>query len=307
MQKINRVVIVTKRTALEELVLLNHTEGAVKFLLESQGQTIDEYKSKDEAYKLALKVISKQIPMDMPSTTVDREDLPNFLFRDTDLIIVCGPDGLFVNLAKYAKDQPILTINPDPKTVAGKLMLFKPEMVGEMIANICAGKHRVDLLPFIKAQINNEETIWAINDLFIGRSDQVSALYKMSFGSESENQSSSGIIVATGVGTTGWLSSIMNMINGIVRENGNSKLSYLPRRTANELVFVVREPFDSPTTGTEIITGRIKPGSPLSVVSQMPKGGFIFSDGIVEKAIDWPAGSEVVVTVGERYVQQVIG
>ncbi len=307
MQNINRIVVVTKRTRLEELVLLHNTENTVKFLLESQGEKIDAYKAEDEAYKFALKQISRQIPIEIQSSTVEREYLPTFLFRNTDLIIVCGPDGLFVNVAKYVKDQPVLTINPDPKTVAGKLMLFAPTMVGEMIAKVCSEKCRFAALPFIKAQINKEEIIWAINDLFIGRCDQVSALYSISFNGYKENHSSSGIIVSTGIGTSGWLSSIINMVNGITGSDNLRNLNYLPEKTSKELVFAVREPFITPTTNIRLVTGRITPGKPLTVVSQMPKGGFVFSDGVIEKAIEWPAGSEIVVTVGERYVHQVIG
>jgi hypothetical protein len=38
----------------------------------------------------------------------------------------------------------------------------------------------------------------------------------------------------------------------------------------------------------------------------MPTGGYIFSDGITEKAIGWNAGDKVVITVGERFVNRII-
>lgn len=302
----DRVVIVHKPSRLEELVLQHLTEGAAKFVLESRGQSIESYKEEDANYKAALSEVRRQIPNDLPVTSVTREDLPNFLFRDKDLIVVCGPDGLFANLAKHVGNQPILTVNPDPKNVAGVLMLFPPQAVGDMIAKAQDGKHQCERLPFVKASIDDDRVIWGINDIFIGRKDHVSARYEISFGHQKEPQSSSGIIVSTGVGSTGWMRSVATMLSGLTREGMANKLSVLPDATSNELMFVVREPFPSPNTGTSIVTGRVVPGQPLVVSSAMPEGGYIFSDGVVEKATEWKAGSKVVVSVGDRYVQRIV-
>ncbi len=301
----DRVVIVTKPTRLEELVLQHQTFGAARFILESRGQSIEPYQEEDTAYKAALNEVRRQIPNDLPVAFVLRRDLPNFLFRDKDLVVVCGPDGLFANLAKYIGRQPVLTVNPDPKTVAGVLMLFQPHEVGSVIARIQEGKHRIERLPFIKASIDDDRVVWGVNDIFIGRKDHVSARYKMSFDSRMEHQSSSGIIVATGVGSTGWIRSVAAMVAGLTREGLPNKLSQLPAATSNELVFVVREPFPSPNSGITIVTGRVVPGNPLVVSSEMPNGGYIFSDGVVEKALEWNAGSSVVISVGDRYVERV--
>lgn len=302
----DRVVIVTKPSRLEELVLQHLTEGAAQFVLESRGQSIQSYKEEDAIYKAALSEVRRQIPNDLPVTSVSREDLPNFLFRDKDLIVVCGPDGLFANLAKYIGNQPVLTVNPDPKTVAGVLMLFPPNAVGGVIAQAQDGKHQLESLPFVKASINDDRVVWGINDIFIGRKDHVSARYEISFGTQKEHQSSSGLIVSTGVGSTGWMRSVAAMVLGLTREGMANKLSMLPSATSNELVFVVREPFPSPNTGTSLVTGRVVPGRPLTVSSEMPDGGYIFSDGVVEKAVEWNAGSKVVVSVGDRYVQRIV-
>ncbi|HWP61350.1 MAG TPA: hypothetical protein VN495_01995 [Candidatus Paceibacterota bacterium] len=301
----DRLVIVTKETRLEELVRQHMTEGAARFVLESRGQSIDAYRQEDAAYRAALVDLRRQIPGDLPTATVDRNRLPNFLFRDNDVIVVCGPDGLFVNTAKYVRDQPIICINPDPRTIAGVLMRFSPGMLGGLIASIRAGEHMTERLPFIKATIDDDRTLWGVNDVFIGRKDQISARYALSFEGDEEHQSSSGIIVATGVGSTGWMHAVRTMIQGVTGGRPH-KLSHPPSPTEDELEFIVREPFPSPTTGIEIITGRITPEEPLTVVSEMPNGGYIFSDGVVEKALEWKAGSTVEISVGERYVQRIV-
>jgi hypothetical protein len=302
----DRIVIVSKPTRLEELVHQHLTEGAAQFALESRGRSIVPYKEEDAAYRAALAEIRRQIPNDFPIMSVSREELPNFLFREKDLIVVCGPDGLFVNLAKYVGGQPVLAVNPDPKTVAGTLMLFAPQMVGKMVSLSMEGKHRVESLPFVKASINNDRVEWGINDIFIGRRDQVSARYEISFAGRTEHHSSSGVIVSTGIGSTGWMRSVAAMAHGLTDERTPNKLSTLPSPTSPELVFVVREPFPSPTTSTSLMTGRIVPGKPLVLSSEMPSGGCIFSDGVVERTAEWNAGSTVVISVGDRYVRRIV-
>ncbi|MFZ1988044.1 MAG: sugar kinase [Minisyncoccia bacterium] len=302
----DRVVLVTKATRLEELVREHLTENAAAFALESRGQSIDPYLREHLLYHEALAEIGRQIPNDVTRTSVTREELPRFLFRDTDLVIACGPDGLFANLSKYLVDQLVLTVNPDPKTITGALMLFRPQDVGKMLAQVKAGTQRVERLPFAKATIDDRKVVWAINDIFVGRRDQVSARYELSFGGVAEAQSSSGIIVSTGTGSTGWMSSVITMLEGLNGKRAGHLLQRLPGKTDDQLVFVVREPFPSPTTGTTLITGRVSPSKPLTVTSQMPDGGFIFSDGVIERATEWKAGTPVVISVGDRYVQRIV-
>ncbi len=302
----DRVVIVTKATRFEELVREHLTENAATFALESRGQSIDSYIRDHDRYHQALAEINRQIPNDVTRTSVTREELPHFLFRATDLVIACGPDGLFANLAKYLADQLVLTVNPDPSTIAGELMLFRPLDVGAQLALAKEGTCRVERLPFAKATIDDRKVVWAINDLFVGRRDQASARYEISFKGIGEEQSSSGIIISTGSGSTGWMRSIAAMVEGLTGRKGGHLLQRTPSKSDDELMFVVREPFPSPATGTTLVTGRVTPDEPLTVTSHMPDGGFIFSDGVIERAIEWKAGTSVVITVGERYVGRII-
>jgi NAD kinase len=300
----DRIVIVTKPSRLEELRVQHLTEGAAAFILESRGQSIESYRQEEVAYEAALAEVRRRIPSDIPTTSVHRSELPNFLFRDNDLVIVCGPDGLFANLAKYLDNQPVITVNPDQTTVAGTLMLFAPAQVGAVVAKALEGTHRCEKLPFVKAVIDGDKVVWGINDIFIGRKDHISARYSVTHGGRTEVQSSSGIIVSTGIGSTGWMRSVVAMIQGIA--GSSHRLSHLPGPSDAELVFAVREPFPSPNTGTSIVTGRVTAQNSLSVSSSMADGGYIFSDGVTEKAVEWNSGSTVVVTIGDRYISRVV-
>lgn len=302
----DRVVIVSKPSRLTELERVYQTRGAARFAVESLGQSFAEYEREHQAYDAALVTIRKQIPNDFRVAQVSREELPGFLFRDNDLVIVSGPDGLFANVAKYLKDQLVLTVNPDIRSVAGALMLFSPDQVGAMIVKVTNGTARTESLPFVKAAIDGEKVVWGINDVFVGHARHGSARYAASFAGRTERQSSSGVIVSTGLGSTGWMRSIAAMVNGLMNQQGTHLLSRLPRATSDELVFVVREPFPSHTTGASLVTGRVRPGSPLVLVSEMPTDGCVFSDGVIEETVAWNAGSTVTISIGERYVQRII-
>jgi hypothetical protein len=303
---INRVVLVWRRSRHDELLRTALTESRARFELERAGDSIDRYRREHHDYQQALASIRAQLPIDLAATMVERDDLPHTLFRDSDVIIVCGPDGLFVNLAQYLGDQPVITINPDPTTVAGVLMLHAPAAVQSMLADVLAGRHCVERLPLACASLDGRPVLWGINDIFLGRPDQVSARYQISFTGHSEAQSSSGVIVATGIGSSGWMQAVRSQLHGMLGAAALHALPPLPAPSEAELAFVVREPFVSPATHATIVAGRVTQRQPLLLRSEMPTDGCLFSDGVVERAVRWPAGSTVTVSLGERRIARVV-
>jgi hypothetical protein len=129
-----------------------------------------------------------------------------------------------------------------------------------------------------------------------------------------EHHSSSGIIVSTGVGSTGWLSSIFNMANGMLHgfddKSGSTNLSLPPFRLNWEdekLVFVVREPFVSKTSGAKLVCGYITPKASLVLHSEMPEGGVIFSDGIEADFLAFNSGAIATIGLSKKKTQLVVG
>jgi NAD kinase len=302
---IDRVVLVTKPTRLQELIDENMTEGAAQFLLESRGQSILPYQAEHELYSRSVDAIRRQLPNDLIVATVNRSELPHFLFRDSDLIVVCGPDGLFVNVAQYVAEQVVVGVNPDPTAIAGNLMPFSVNDVASAVSAVRSGRFLKQALPFVKATLGDERVVWGVNDIFIGRRDHISSRYRLSFTGRHEHHSSDGVIVSTGVGTAGWMRSVVAMVEGITNQKEH-QLTNLPDPSDMELVFVVLSPFPSPVTGVNLVCGRVKVGQPLVLTSEMPMGGVVFSDGIVERGIDWPTGDTVTVTVGDRVVHRLV-
>ncbi len=297
----DRIVIVTKKTALENLISEHMTENAAGFHLKTNGESIDSYKREHEIYKASLQKITQQIPSDIQTVFLEREQLPRFLFRDNDFIIVCGPDGLLVNLSKYVDKQLVCTVNPDPQSVAGVLMIHQPNEIGSIIKQIEKQTQNIVEFPFIKVTVNNSQSLFAIGDVFIGRGDHISVRYELIHAGKRQKQSSSGIIVSSGVGASGWMRSIKTQIREIA---GTAKgLPYSPKPTDRKFLFFVREPFVSPDTKTSLNSNYVTPEYPLEIISKMPTGGFIYSDGVFEEGLSWNMGDKAVVTVGEKVLK----
>jgi hypothetical protein len=49
-----------------------------------------------------------------------------------------------------------------------------------------------------------------------------------------------------------------------------------------------------------MVYGRIQPGKQLELSSYVPEGGVVFSDGIVSDAIDFNAGTHVIIRLAEQ-------
>jgi hypothetical protein len=201
------------------------------------------------------------------------------------------------NAAKYVNGLPIIAINPDSDRYDGVLLPFNPTNFIIAVENVVKSRVQLHSASFAEAKLNDGQRLLAFNDLFIGAATHVSARYRISFQSKFEEHSSSGIIVSTQAGSTGWLSSIFNMSFGMHKfiEKDNSKKKYVKLKD-NQLLFAVREPFGSKKTQTDIQAGIVTNQAKLVVESLMPSNGVIFSDGIESDFLKFNSGN--IATIG---------
>jgi hypothetical protein len=183
---------------------------------------------------------------------------------------------------------------------------------------VLRGQRQVREVTLAKAELNDGQSLYGVNDLFIGRRTHVSARYQIELNGITEQQSSSGIIVSTGMGSTGWLKSVLAGAAGIVSHAAQLQAAgpalaaaelgdYTPvnagRRLAwdhPELYFTVREPFPSRTTTADLVFGSIRSSMPLRITSQMPEEGVIFSDGVENDYLEFNSGVEAVIGLAEK-------
>lgn len=303
-----KIVVVTRKTLLEELVERHGTRGQVRFLAESRGESLDAVEAAHDAERSAAEALARALPTGTRVQWIDRGFLPNFLFGPHDLVITLGQDGLVVNVAKYLHGQPVVAFNPDPSRIDGVLVPFGMAAAEGTVRLALAGGLARKRVTMARATLDDGQTIDAVNDLFVGVRSHASARYRIEHGGTAENQSSSGVIVSTGAGSTGWYRSVLAGAAGVASAHGDAGAAAIRDRyrfdmTARELRFSVREPFTSRSSAATVVCGSIGDGESLGIVSQMPRGGAIFSDGMEEDFLAFDAGLRATIGVSDRTLE----
>ncbi len=303
-----KLVIVTRKTRLEDLVARFNTRSQAKFYIEHAGGDFVDYERENDAYGRALETLQRTLEFDMPQQLVDRALVPTFQFQADDLVVTLGQDGLVANTAKYVGAQPIVAVNPEPARFDGILLPFLSGNVRAAVASVLAGKAAVREITLAQAKLNDGQRLLAFNDLFIGAHSHVSALYRITCGRRAETHSSSGVLVSTGAGSTGWVSSAFNMAAGIAAFCGGMpgksiRIAWDDRR----LLYIVREPFLSKHSQASIVAGLIESGAELVLESLMPSGGVIFSDGMEADFLQFNSGAMAHIRAAEQRVRLVVG
>ena len=290
-------IIIKNKTRLETLIERFNTKAQAKFYIERSGGDFNDYEKENEIFHQSLSMVQRNLSTVIKNKIVERSFLPSFIFNDKQVIVTVGQDGLVANTAKYVKQIPIVAVNPDQERFDGVLLPFNPDNFLGAINKVIAGKYPSKFTSFAEAKLNDGQRLLAFNDLFIGATSHVSARYQITHNNKTEEQSSSGIIVSTQAGSTGWLSSIFNMSFGIHKFIGkdDSKKKYAKLKD-NQLMFAVREPFASKRTQIETTAGIITGKSKLIIQSFMPNNGLIFSDGIETDFLKFNSGA--IATIG---------
>lgn len=294
-----RIVVVTRKTPLELLLQRWGTYGQAKFYLSTRGQTLDEQQALHDRLQEGLSQVLSALPPDQKVTRVDRDDLDRFLFAPDDIVLIVGQDGLVPNVAKYLEGQLTVGLNPDPAHYDGVLCRFPPSHMPHLLAFARAGTGDLEVRPLTMAMATREDgqKLLALNEIFLGHRSHQSARYRLVSKGKTERQSSSGLICATGTGSTGWARSIV--------EQRRIKAP-MPRPDEPRLAWFVREPFPSVSTGTSMSFGEVRAGAELVVTSEMGEGGTIFADGIESDRVEFLDGQTVRIGIAERTLRLVV-
>ena len=295
--KIEYAIIVKNKTRLETLIERFNTKEQAKFYIERSGGNFVDYEIEHRNFHNSLSLVQRQLSKLVKNKIIERNFLPSFLFNENQIIIVIGQDGLVANTAKYVNEIPIIAVNPDVERYDGFLLPFNPHNFSIAVEHVIANNYRAKTATLAEATLNDGQRLLAFNDLFIGAASHVSARYRISYNNKTEEHSSSGIIVSTQAGSTGWLSSVFNMTFGmhkfIAKDNSKKKVAKLKD---NQLMFAVREPFQSKKTQADLNAGILTLETKLVLESYMPTNGVIFSDGIETDFLNFNSGA--IATIG---------
>ena len=310
-----KIVIITRETRVDGLIRQFNNIAQAEFYVEKMGGDFADYKREAKEYKTAVANSYGKLEQLARTQGVDLEFVPQYIFGQDDVVVVIGQDGLVANTLKYLHGQPLIAVNPDPARYDGILLPFGVGDLESVVRDVLGGHRQYKQVTMAQVTLNNGQTMLAVNDFFIGRNTHVSARYNLNVGERNENQSSSGIIISTGLGRTGWLKSVVAGAAGVAAALGEdlsaaakrlTSASGSPEWASDTLYYSVREPFPSRVTGTSLVFGQVLPEKPLTVTSQMPENGVIFSDGIEQDFLQFTSGIIATISLAPQKGQLVV-
>ena len=298
---LDRIVVVRRETRLDGLLARFGTKGQARFHIEHRGGDFEEYLEEHDTYRRAVDAVHRNLDLELPVHIVDRSLIPTYVFTGSEAIVPVGQDGLVANVARYVGAQPIVAVNPDPARFDGVLLPYRPETARAAVEAVLEGRHHARRVTLAEAVLDDGQRLAAFNDLFVGARSHVSARYRVRVGEDREEHSSSGLLVSTGAGSTGWMSSVFNMVNGLATSLGADPVEPLNMEWDDTRLFwATREPFVSRHSGARLVCGFIGPGEALEVESSMPADGVIFGDGVERDFLGFDAGSRVTIRAASR-------
>ena len=293
-----RAVLVHRRTELDELIERHATRGQAAFFLSTRGRSIDDAEQRDRAIKAAIGAVSAAIPADWRRGTVERADLPRWSFDPGDIVVVVGQDGLVANVARYLNGQPVIGINPEPERNPGVLVPHPPGAAGPLLVSAAAstGGSDVEERVMVEADVDDGQTVVALNEVYIGQPTHQTARYTLTLpDGRTERQASSGLIICTGTGATGWGKSAWLERHSPVE---------LPAPVDRRLAWFVREAWPSPVTGVACTEGEVGYGESVELTAESDRL-VAFGDGIESDAVAVSWGQRVNIGLAARTLRLV--
>jgi hypothetical protein len=295
-----RAVLVYRHTELDDLLARHGTRGQAAFYLRSRGRRIEDLEARHKEQAAAKAEVSSGIPADWRRGMVERADLPRFLFGPDDVVVAVGQDGLVANLAKYLDSQLTIGINPEPLRNPGVLVRHAPGACAGLLALAAPGdgntgaNPRVQRLTMVTAETDDGERLTGLNEIYLGQPTHQTARYTLRLpDGRTEAQASSGLIVSTGTGATGWCRSAW-------LERKSSLV--LPSPEEERLAWFVREAWPSPTSGTAFTEGALPVGQEIEVTAESDRL-VLFGDGIESDAIPLTWGQTARLRLADRFLR----
>lgn len=285
-----RLVLVHRRTEYEELLRRHGTRGQAEFFLRTRGRDLAQVQALHDAVEGARAAVAAAVPPEWAWTEVEREDLGRFLFAPEDVVLVVGQDGLVANVAASLDGQPVIGVDPLPGENAGVLVRHSIDEVPALLGRVEAGTLSVRELTMVRAQLDDGQELTALNEVFVGHPSHQSARYVLA----GERQSSSGLVVGTGTGATGWCASLAH-------ERGGREL---PAPQEPRLAWFVREAWPSPRTGVEHTEGSLGPGQTLELRVDSDEL-VVFGDGMEAERLTATWGQTVRISIAPRTLRLV--
>jgi NAD kinase len=264
--KIHKVLLSTKKTALEHF-----KEQSDTYERELPAVEVEELRKNHAEHYASLNKIRDVLAK--YNIQFDRTYMPYSEYEDfkgKDLIISVGGDGTVLNTSHYTLDETPVLIVKSTKGSTGELCEIDADNFENALEKILTGNFKIEKWTRAEGCFGKRK-IFALNEIYVGtRFNPSMARYELAHKDKSELQMSSGVVVTTGTGSTGWYANIPVIGKAFPKD-------------AKELRFCVREPKVAATYA--MLHGVLLPGEILRIRSKMNIDGCISFDGDVGKRL----------------------
>jgi NAD kinase len=217
-------------------------------------------------------------------TAVNRKKMHPKHFRGKDVVITIGGDGTFLKTSHHVTDALMLGVCSNANKNVGYLLRSSRLTFEDSLRKILNNEFKVAERVRLETTINGKKTKYALNDVFIGsRRAYHTARYNLRIGGKEEFQMSSGIIISTATGSTGWIKSA----GGIEMPLHSGKFQYY-----------VRDPYSCKFSRPRLLKGILSSKENITVKSLIYEGVVAIDSSKADYSID--EDSVVNVRVAEK-------
>lgn len=200
------------------------------------------------------------------------------------LVISVGGDGTLLAASHWVTGASLLGVNSAPRSSVGQLTLARRATLPRILGRIASGTLLPHPVARMEVVLEGHLLPPSLNDVLIAHEEPAAtSRYRLRLNRRAEDQRSSGLWVATAVGSTAG-----------IRSAGGQPMPLDARR----LQFRARELYRAPGYGTSLEAGFVEPGEKLVVESAMAPG-WLFIDG-ARMAVRFPFGAQAIFRVAEQ-------
>lgn len=203
---------------------------------------------------------------------------------DEEMVITVGGDGTFLDAShSVLNDVPMLGVNSAPHSSFGHFCLTDRSGFEAALSSILSGRRKPSSLLRLKLTLDDEVVdIPVLNEVLLAHIIPAgTSRYKLEVGGETASHKSSGLIISTPSGSTGFMRSAAGPIADITDET---------------FAFWVDKPFKTPGVSFPLRGGEVVDGK-LVVTSEMIDGMLYIDGAHIQRP--FPHGSNLTVTVHE--------
>lgn len=253
---LSKILIARKRSILEyDMQKYHRSEAEMLQRYQKMGMDIEKIKESHEKQLQSLKEIQKALPL---ATVVVGEFLTKKIVRKYQAVVSLGGDNLFLYAASFLINKPIIGINSDPSRSEGAILNFTPKNFSQLVPKLAQGTYKIEPWVRLKTTVNSKTLpCLAVGEVFIGAKERlITSRYSLEFDGKEEEHKDSGLLIATGTGSTGWYRSAASCCH--------QKAAKFSKSTP-EARFISTETYYGSLTGRKLAQGTILPGQKIKI------------------------------------------